>query len=57
MHMRCQVIAVMGHGNFLNLTGRGVGKRGGGSGGGQILYISYMKCLGGDQCKKNLFKK
>ena len=23
----------------------------------QILYISYVKCQGRDQCKKNLFEK
>ena len=35
---------------------RGVGW-GGGVGQPPILYISYIKCYGRDQCKKKLFKK
>ena len=54
--------------NIRGVGNVGVGGGGGGGGeagrrgrtwggGGEFLYISYIKCLGGDQCKKNLFRK
>ena len=48
--------------NLVTISQRGVGRGGGWRGRttpsfwGQILYISYIKCLGRDQCKNNPFK-